>query len=375
MNPSPRIYFLDNLRAFVVLLVVVLHGAMVYMAYAPAWWYVLDPQNSLVFTILVLLVDVPIMLVMFFVAGYFALPSLIKRGPQKFMRDKFSRVIAPWLVGALLLAPPTAYLIYYTRHVPMTLLQFWATDFWGEAYQQSVYWFLGILSLLFVLLSLVYAFSPRLQAARRQVTLPSWRVFIGFAGLMSLGMLVMNQFYPGVDTWSRAWYILMFQPLRLPLYIGYFILGIYAHLCGWFTPDGYKPRPALWTVVWGFSGLLYLGYRLVVMPATPEPSLLFQAAHAVLFNTFCLSSLLAGAAFFQRRLNLATPFWSSLALNSYGIYYIHPLILYPLAYAFVPVSLPLFFKAPLVILAGIVLSWAASALLLTRTPIVRRAFA
>jgi len=41
MNTSNRLYFLDNLRAFVVLLVIVLHGSMTYMAYAPEWWYVL----------------------------------------------------------------------------------------------------------------------------------------------------------------------------------------------------------------------------------------------------------------------------------------------------------------------------------------------
>jgi peptidoglycan/LPS O-acetylase OafA/YrhL len=47
MNQTNRIYFLDNLRAFVIVLVVVLHGSMTYMAYAPPWWYVLDSQNSL----------------------------------------------------------------------------------------------------------------------------------------------------------------------------------------------------------------------------------------------------------------------------------------------------------------------------------------
>ena len=80
MPTSNRMVFLDNLRAFVVVLVIVLHGSMSYMAYAPSWWYVLDPQNSLLFTMLVLVVDVPIMPIMFFIAGYFALPSLQKRG-------------------------------------------------------------------------------------------------------------------------------------------------------------------------------------------------------------------------------------------------------------------------------------------------------
>ena len=46
MNQPSRFYFLDNLRALVIVLVVVLHGSMTYMAYAPPWWYVLDSQGS-----------------------------------------------------------------------------------------------------------------------------------------------------------------------------------------------------------------------------------------------------------------------------------------------------------------------------------------
>lgn len=375
MNSPSRIYFLDNLRAFVILLVVVLHGSMTYMAYAPAWWYVLDPQNSLFFTLLVLLIDIPIMLVMFFVAGYFALPSLNKRGPRAFLRDKFIRVGVPWLVGVLLLAPPTAYLIYYTRAVPLTFFQFWATEFWGEGYQQSVYWFLGILLFFFLLLSLVYSLSGKLQAAQRHLGQPSWKLFAGFWALMTLGMFLMNQLFPAADTWFTRWYILVFQPLRVPLYVGYFILGLYAYLNGWFSEGGYRPRLLPWAVLTILSGLLYLAYRLFVMSASPEPTLLVQAGYAALFNTVCLSALLAGAALFQQKVNRASPFWSSLALSSYGIYFIHPLILYPLAYLFVPVALPLLLKAPLVIGLGLLLSWAVSSLVLTKTPLVQRAFA
>ena len=39
-----RIIFLDNLKNLVIALVVVFHGAMSYMAYAPEWWYVLDDE-------------------------------------------------------------------------------------------------------------------------------------------------------------------------------------------------------------------------------------------------------------------------------------------------------------------------------------------
>ena len=366
MNQSHRIHFLDNLRAFVIMLVVVLHGSISYMAYPPDWWYVLDTHNSLSFTRLVLLIDVPIMPIMFFIAGYFALPSLFKRGPNEYMKDRFIRVGAPWLVGALLLAPPTAYMTYFSRGVPMSFLQFWASDFWTVAYQQSVYWFLGVLLFFFILLVLAYGISERLRTAKRQVSMPTWKLFVWFWAIMSPAMFLMNQFF-SAEAWYTRNYILVFQPVRLPLYVGYFGLGIYAHLRGWFSAEGYKPRLLPWAVVWLISGLLYLGNRLSVM-------LTSQVAYAILFNAFCLSSLLAGAALFQQKVNQSSPFWNRASANSYGIYYIHPLILYPLAYFFVPVSLPLSVKAPLVILLGISLSWAVSALVLTKAPILRRVF-
>lgn len=367
-----RIYFLDNLRAFVVLCVVVLHGSMTYMAYAPTWWYVLDSQNSLFFTALVLLIDVPIMPIMFFIAGYFAWPALQKRGSRQFLRDKFVRIGLPWILGALFLAPPIAYMIYFTRHIPMGYLQFWATDFWGPLYQQSVYWFLGVLFTMFLVLSLVYARSDRWPTPLQRIDLPSSRLFVVFAGLTTAGFLVMSLYF-SPDTWSHIYYLLVFQPVRVPLYIGYFVLGLYAYRRGWFTVAGYRPSLGPWAAGWLLSGLTYLSLKLAV-PAALQVAVSVKVGTALLFNAFCLSSLMAGAAFFQQRVDSAGPFWRSLAANAYGIYYVHPLILYPLAYALVPLALPLGLKAPLLLLVATLLSWGVSALVLKKAPLLRDLF-
>ena len=108
-QPVSREHGLDNLRVFVIILVVVLHASLSYMAFAPQWWYVLDPKRSLFFTGLVLLIDVPIMLIMFFLAGYFAYPSLARRGAAAFLKDKAIRIGIPWVFGSMVLAPPTAW--------------------------------------------------------------------------------------------------------------------------------------------------------------------------------------------------------------------------------------------------------------------------
>ena len=371
MSQSNRIYFLDNLRAFVVVLVIVLHGSMTYMAFAPDWWYVVDRQTSLLFTMLVLLIDVPIMPIMFFIAGYFALPSLDKRGTRGFVTEKTVRVGLPWAFGAIFLAPLTAYMTYVSRQISMGYLEFWATDFWTKLYQQSVYWYLGVLFAMFLVLAAVYAASRRLRNAAPQPASPPRWLFVAFPVLTAAGFLLLGLVYPP-DTWSH-WLVFFFQPLRVSFYIGYFILGLYAMWRGWFSPTGYRPGlwPWLWTCV--LSGLAYLSIRMVA-PSSPEAPLTVQALTAILFGVFCMAALFAGLAVFQAKINGDGPVWRSLAANSYGMYYVHPLILYPLAYLFVGTALPLFVKAPLVIGLAIALSWAVSAFVLKKAPLLRQVF-
>ena len=75
-----RLFFLDNLKMFIVNLMIIFHLAMCYMAYAPEWWYVVDVEHSdLFFTQFILWADIFSMPIMFFVAGYFGIMSLKKQ--------------------------------------------------------------------------------------------------------------------------------------------------------------------------------------------------------------------------------------------------------------------------------------------------------
>ena len=167
MSDRPRLHYLDNLRAFVIVLVIVLHAAITYMADPPSWWYVIDPDRSVAFTWLVLLVDVPIMQVLFFVAGYFAVRSLQRRGPRGFIREKVVRLAIPWVLGVVFLAPLATYMTYVSRGVPTGYLQFWTVDFWGPMFQQSVYWFLGVLFVAFLVLVYAYLYPARAMLRAR----------------------------------------------------------------------------------------------------------------------------------------------------------------------------------------------------------------
>jgi hypothetical protein len=208
-------------------------------------------------------------------------------------------------LGVLFLAPLTTYMIYFSRHVPMGYLQFWATDFWGKMYQQSVSWFLGILLFLFVGLGLVYTWSARLRAAAPRISIPSRQPFVVFGAIIIAGFLAMNLFFP-IDNWSHI-YLFVFQPVRVPLYIGYFVLGIYAQQRGWFAPDGFNPELGPWAGMCLMSGLGYLACRW-----TDAAAPLLTVGTAILFNIFCLSSLIAGVTFFRQKVNSTSRFWKFL---------------------------------------------------------------
>lgn len=106
-----RLYFLDNLKTVIIALMIALHWAMCFMAYAPEWWYVVDYEHThLLFTCVVLWIDVFIMPIMFFISGYFGIATLGKHGYGKWWKGKLLRIVLPWILGVIIFAAPVSYI-------------------------------------------------------------------------------------------------------------------------------------------------------------------------------------------------------------------------------------------------------------------------
>ncbi len=73
-----RLFFLDNLRTFIIFLVVFFHAGWVYekSGILSAVWIVDDPSKNDLAGILNLIMDMFMMPTMFFISGYFAPLSL-----------------------------------------------------------------------------------------------------------------------------------------------------------------------------------------------------------------------------------------------------------------------------------------------------------
>jgi peptidyl-Lys metalloendopeptidase len=99
-----RLIFFDNLRYLMILLVLIFHSGASYGSIVAFWPYQ-DPNPTEVVDLLLMILDVFMMSILFFIAGYFALPSLQKKGSGSFVKDKFKRLGIPWLIVTILVLP------------------------------------------------------------------------------------------------------------------------------------------------------------------------------------------------------------------------------------------------------------------------------
>jgi len=249
-------------------------------------------------------------------------------------------------------------------NVPFSL--FLEIHFWEQYYQQSVYWLLGIFLFLYGCTYLLFTSSDTFQSLKLRIKEPTWTVIGVFIGVMSILFFVVNQFVP-LDQWEHFGFLFVVQPVRIPLYIGYFFLGVYAFTRGWFRESGYRPDIYLWIPLAFISGVAYLTARLA-MHYEAGPHLALSGVTAVSFNMFCFASLISLIAVFQTYNNNRSMFWKLHARNAYGMYYLHPLIVFPLALILLDIQISIFIKAPLVIGAGWAVSLMLSEFILTKSP-------
>lgn len=113
---SERVYALDALRAIMMLLGLVIHASITYgsIDYGRAW-SLKDPNNSLVFDIVVGLIHVFRMPVFFVAAGFFGALLFYKKGPRVMLLNRVKRIMLPFFVGVLIIYPLVIFAFAYSK--------------------------------------------------------------------------------------------------------------------------------------------------------------------------------------------------------------------------------------------------------------------
>jgi len=125
---TKRITFLDNLRTFMIFLVVIVHSGLVYekSIFSSFFWIVYDPATNTIVPVLRVILDIFIMSTIFFISGYLTPLSLKSKTGWIFVKTKFKRLIIPWMIAVLTLIPLYKFIFLFSRNLPQ---QEWTTYF------------------------------------------------------------------------------------------------------------------------------------------------------------------------------------------------------------------------------------------------------
>jgi peptidoglycan/LPS O-acetylase OafA/YrhL len=364
-SPSGRVYFLDNLKTFIILLVVFFHSAYAYSIYYSEDWYVVDIQKNLFFDVFITVAFAFMMPVMFFVAGYFGNRSLARKGLLPFWSDKFYRIVIPWALGVLILAPARGYMHSLSRNLYPSYLGYWAHYFFGKEYQthgQAQFYFLGMLTLFYAVLSVVYLIRRSIGNVSNKPTKPSSLFLILFGlgtGLIFLG----GNLVIGETIWPKI-AIFDVPGTRFIPYMSYFFLGVFAYKQQWFTPSGYNPSRKRWLpmcALFFFIFITFLNKKLI-------PGEIGMACSALSYFFFCMTAVFALLAFFQKRIGFTSGLLASLSANSYAIFFIHYFVILWIILALRELQWNPFVKWLLVGILSVIVCYFVACYALSKTP-------
>lgn len=355
MSAESRLHFLDNLRTFLIFLVVLFHAGVVYdkTGMGASWWIVVDPVDSDLPGLMNLMLDIFIMPTIFFVSGYFARPSLERQGPRSFLRTRFRRLIVPWALAVLTLMPLYKVVFLYARGLPQ---QPWTTyfHFTNGIFSMSWLWFLPVLLLfdcLYVLVGRLRSAAPALGLAQAVAAV----FLLALAYSVTVGSL-------GWSGWTKT-PLLDFQNERLLPYFLVFLLGSLCHRVGVLRND--KRNMKLYVGVAATAWIPMNLYAIVLINFFVRPGEYFVSLpvdRLLLFTGFHLSllaMLYLAVATFKYWFRRQRPLGRTLGRLSYGVYILHVAVLGPIAVALLKTDIPGLLKYAILAVA----TWLASNLI------------
>jgi glucan biosynthesis protein C len=263
VKPQRR-YDIDWLRIVAVLLLFYVHPAKIFYTYGP--WYVQNIKKSEPLSVLTLFMEHWQMQLLFLLAGAATFFALQFRSGREYTKERFKRLLIPYVFGLLVLVPPQLYIeMFGFRGMPYIKFfpKFFDPDF-THGFDMGHLWFIAYLFIFSLVALPLFLFLKRESGRRVIGALASFFSLPGAIYLMILPLMLVDyllyDFYPnpiyfftffllgyllladerfeeaigknklialliGI-VWFAAWLIAMNQRIRLPLWVGVLTRGV-----------------------------------------------------------------------------------------------------------------------------------------------------
>jgi glucan biosynthesis protein C len=375
-KPTSRLFFVDNWRSGLIILVILHHLAVVYGAGAP-FYYVEPPPANDVLAFLVLIVFILInqswfMGALFLISGYFTPNSFDRKGLGAFLRGRLLRFGIP-LVAFIFVLNPIASIGFY--QMPTGLTGITSPLSW-QKYPKMI----GIGPLWFVAMLLAFDFGYaawRTLTGKRPGQLisspPGYLAMGVFVVILALVTYLVRMVLP-LGTFVAGFPTLGY----LPQYLSFFILGILAYRGNWFrTIPGRTGGIGLITALVATVVLLPVALTGLAPGLTAAAKNIVgnghwqSAVYALWDSTVSVGMCLGLITLFRRFLDRPGRLGSFLSRHSFTVYIIHAPVIVFLVVLLKGVELEHLLKFGVAAVIGIPLCFGI-ALLVRRIPLASR---
>jgi surface polysaccharide O-acyltransferase-like enzyme len=349
------LYYLDNLRVMLTILVIVHH---VGQAYGPTggWWPVQEEARAALLGPFFTVNRSFFMSLFFMISGYLLVGAYDRGGPRAFVLGRLRRLGIPVLVFAVLML--LARIFVFGEKIGS----------WREVFNAGHLWYVEHL----LLFSLGYALWRRIRSGRPHVDLsgrplPGWPAYLLFALSVAVGSGLVRLWSP-IDRWFNLLGFFRVAFADVPRDLGFFIVGVLAYPRGWF-----ERFPARAGVTWLTVGLaaaaawyaLDLGLLRFLHLSGTAVGIAYPFWEILLAMGLCIGLTVV----FREAGNSQGALGKLLADNQYSAYFWHPLLIVPLQMAALAVPLAPLAKFALVSLVGTAVVFAWSRLLRLLPPV------
>jgi len=368
VKAAARLLFVDNIRVFLTILVIV-HHLMITYAGTGDFTYVEGRQDLITNALggwFCAINQSYFMGLFLLISAYFVPGSYDRKGPGRFLKDRLIRLGIPLVLYGWVINPLFMYWFFY-QQIGKPFFRFFPGEYLskGSLIGHGPLWFVEVL----LIFSLVYVGCRLLTRSRppqpvMEARFPGNGAIALFALLLGVAGFLVRIAFP-MDGYN-------FRPLNLQFgffaqYIALFVVGLVAYRRNWLLglPDK--------------TGRLWLGIAVLVILLW-APMMLFNGAidgdlsfkggwtwqsllYALWESFLCLSMCIGVIYAFRRYLNRQGKIAGFLVPNAYTAYLIHAPVIITLAYAVRDVMLYPLLKWALVGLVAVSLIFGLSALI------------
>jgi glucans biosynthesis protein C len=357
-----RLLFIDNIRVFLTILVILHHLMITYAGEEAGGWIYFDYRPEAVTAVVARwftsLNQSYFMGLFLFISAYFVPGAYDRKGAGRFLKDRLIRLGIPLALYAWVIRP----LWYFnTFYVPG---KYWDW-FFGEYFKYSGYigggplWFIETLLIFACFYALYRQFKPQPVQPIPDAKFPSSGKIILFAFLLGILATVVQIWFPRGTAITE----LNLQLANFPQYIAMFILGLMAYPRNWFAslPDRTACSWMIVALLLSFLPLL-VGFQINPQAGSAMDFILNLVANwweSFMCVGMSITVVYLFRTYFNQQKALAT--WAS--RNAYAAYLIHEPIIATAALLFSGIILYPLLKFAIMALLTIPLTFLLSALI------------